>query len=112
MNYLIEGAIHQELLDDDVPLYSTFCFTNAKVTSPVSLAEFLDVVTEMVEEEKVALYEWESKEQVLRRLIVVPSDLLARYQGSGHEDSSWDPFGLYLSLEKRDGVVRPRPGTA
>jgi hypothetical protein len=86
------------LADGTEPLYSAFAYVNREHDGSVALRDFLKLVDDLAQSAMVRVWQWDDSQNELVEIGTLPPDALDEYETQEHEDPTYDPTGLALSL--------------
>ena len=88
-----------ELLEmAETPLYSAYRWLGRQIGRQLPMGEVFRLLSRLIDEEVVYLWEVDSEAHERRRWRDLPADLEARYERVADLDDEFDPFGLSLTL--------------
>lgn len=82
----------------ETPLYASYRWLGQHLGVELSLPEFLRMVDVLVSNDTLRLWRVDHKTHERTALSSVPEHLIDDYIAVQHEDASYDPFGLSLTL--------------
>jgi hypothetical protein len=96
------NSIELRLIDlvrsGEAPVYSTYRWLVAQVGQEIPLRTFLPLLDRLLKADLLRLWKIDSETQARDRLFEMPPKMEQLYLKTGHDDKTFDPFGLSLTI--------------